>query len=260
MSLSSALLKQDWVILFGGPRREPVVMSLLATGMTVRAIIVPEVQTPALRKSVDALRSQNVPIITTRKADIDTTLLPFAGHAMFSVGFPFLLPVSVLERHSLRLNVHPTLLPVYRGPMSGYYIPVNNEKESGSTVHFLEAGMDDGDIIIQNRVPISKFDTVRSIQRKVYEHEPALVVEALKKLDAGEPATKQDETQATIFQKMRTPADSEIDPNKPLIELFDMIRACDPDAYPAFFYMEGQKVCIRLWRPDRPPEDKDDMI
>ena len=73
-------------------------------------------------------------------------------------------------------------------------------------------------------------------------------------------ATPQDETQATVFPGKRVPKDSEIDPTKPLIELVNAIRACDPDEYPAFFYVEGQKVCIRLWRPDRPPEDGEDMI
>jgi hypothetical protein len=44
-----------------------------------------------------------------------------------------------------------------------------------------------------------------------------------------------------------------------MLELWNEIRACDPDDYPAFFVIHGQKVCIRLWRPEK-PEDEFDLI
>ena len=134
---------------------------------------------------------------------------------------------------------------------------INGEDESGSTVHTLEEEMDRGDIVLQSKVAISKFDTVMSLQRKVYTIEPDLIGNVLKHLDAEGLTIKQDEKKASAYPKKRTPEDSEIDPSVPLYGLFDSIRACDPDNYPAFFYLDGQKVCIKLWRPDKASEEND---
>jgi methionyl-tRNA formyltransferase len=88
-----------------------------------------------------------------------------------------------------------------------------------------------------------------------------LLIDALQLMDTpGFEPMQQDESQATIYPKKRRPEDSEIDPNKSLVELFDTIRACDPQDFPAFFFIEGQRVCIRLWRPERPVEEDDDTL
>jgi hypothetical protein len=42
-----------------------------------------------------------------------------------------------------------------------------------------------------------------------------------------------------------------------LRELYNKIRAADPDRYPAHFYLDGEKVCVKLWRPEKPPREED---
>ena len=49
-----------------------------------------------------------------------------------------------------------------------------------------------------------------------------------------------------IYNKKRVPEDSLIDVNKPLIELYNKIRSCDQENYPAYFELEGKKVKVRL--------------
>jgi methionyl-tRNA formyltransferase len=157
------------------------------------------------------------------------------------------------------LNIHPTLLPKYRGPTTGAYILINNESESGSTIHFLEEEADKGDIVLQSRVVLNPFDTPRSLQRKVYETEPSLIIDALHNLDLGAIPYQQDEGIATSYPKKRKPEDSKIDPTKSLLDLFNEIRACDPLDYPAYFEYLGQKVCIKLWRPEKSEEQNDEI-
>jgi hypothetical protein len=48
-----------------------------------------------------------------------------------------------------------------------------------------------------------------------------------------------------------------MDWNKPLRELYNEIRACDAAGYPAYFFVEGEKVCIKLWRPCKPAGEGD---
>ena len=248
-----------WVVIFGGAGRETCVERMLDEGVDVSAILVPKRRSAKLENSLRRLRNLGVTIIEVDKATLGSVLTPYAGLALLSIGFPYLLDGELLKMFRPALNLHPTLLPRYRGPTTAAYILINGEKESGSTVHYMTADMDRGEILAQSSVSLNAFDTVRSLQRKVYATEPQLVMDAIAALEAGVQPRPQDEGQASEFPKRRTPADSEIDPARPLSALFNQIRACDPDEFPAFFYHEGQKVCIRLWRPEKTTKEADEI-
>lgn len=249
----------EWVVLFGGAQREEIISALLEYNVKVHCVFVPINQSDKLACSIASIKSKGLLVIEVKRDALENNLKNYSGMALLSIGFPFILSESIINYFPLALNMHPTLLPSYRGPTSGAFILINNEKKTGSTVHFLEPEMDAGDIIAQSVVELSVFDTVRSMQKKVYKTEPQLLIEAFRKLERGIVATPQNIQEASIFPR-RTPEDSRIDPNKPLRVLFNEIRACDPESYPAFFYVEGQKVCVKLWRPDRPKEDDEESL
>ncbi|MBI2195053.1 MAG: hypothetical protein HYU36_23980 [Planctomycetes bacterium] len=249
------------LILFGGRDREGIILRLKSLHYPIRAVVAPERASEKLVQSLARISMEGLRVVRCRKASLVRTLEEFRGDTLLSIGFPYLLPRAALDLFPLCLNVHPTLLPQYRGPTSGPYILMNRETESGSTVHLIDEGMDSGPIVLQAKATLSRFDTIRSLRRKVYSLEPDLVVQALERLKGpGFQPVPQDESRASVYPKARTPADSEIDPRQTLLGLFDFIRACDPDDFPAFFYVEGQKVCIRLWRPDRPQVDGEDTL
>ena len=81
---------------------------------------------------------------------------------------------------------------------------------------------------------------------------------AIKALSSNKTFVQQVESEATSFTK-RIPEDSEIDPKQRLIDLYDSIRSSDPDEYPAFFYLDGQKVCVKFWRPNKPLDEHDSI-
>lgn len=250
---------KQWIILFGGAGREACVERLFAEVVNVVAIVVPRHRSAKLDRAVIRLKALPCEFIEVNKAELATALRRWEGSAVLSIGFPYLIDETTLALFKPRLNVHPTLLPRYRGPTSAAYILINNEKESGSTIHHMTRDMDRGDIVAQSKVPVTTFDTVRSLQRKVYASEIQLVMDALAAVETGVKPLSQDEGVASEFPRRRTPADSEIDPSLPLLELFNQIRACDPDEFPAFFFHQGEKVCVRLWRPEK-PEGADDEV
>lgn len=251
--------KQEWIVLFGGAGREAAVIALQEYPARITAVLVPERQNRRLTESVARLGDAGLTVVPVPRTHLAETLAPYSRCNLISIGFPYIVPAEVLSRHPLALNVHPTLLPKYRGPTTGAYILINNENVSGSTVHFMESEVDKGAVVAQSRVDLSSFDTVRSLQRKVYDSEAELLREAMDLLDRGSTGSPQDESQASAFPKMRKPEDSEVDPKRPLIELYNHIRACDPEDYPAFFFHEGEKVCIKLWRPMKRPECSDEI-
>jgi len=251
--------KFSWVILFGGAGREGCIERMIAENVNLMTIIVPAHRSAKLEQAVYKLKALSCEVIEVDRNGLANALKPFSGNALLSIGFPYLIPIELLRLFQPALNIHPTQLPRYRGPTTGAYILINNEQESGSTVHHMTEQMDRGDIVAQSRVALTPFETIRSLQRKVYSREPDLVMEALTALELGAKAQPQDESQASEFPKKRTPADSEIDPTRPLNELFNQIRACDPDEFPAFFYYQGSKVCVKLWRENKLPESQDEL-
>lgn len=253
------LLETPWIVLFGGAGREGCVQRMVDEGIRLRAIVVPARRSQKLDAAVARLRPLSCPIVEAERSTLPSVLRDLAGGPLLSIGFPMIVPAELLEHFAPALNIHPTLLPQYRGPTTAAYVLLNDEKESGSTVHLMTQEMDRGAIVAQSRVALHAFDTIRSLQRKVYANEPQLVIEALRALSDGKPPKPQDESRASEYPKRRTPEDSEVDPTRSLEQLFNEIRACDPDDFPAFFYHRGQKVCIRLWRADKPAGAEDEI-
>jgi len=250
---------RPWIVLFGGAGREAVLHALREQGIRILKVIVPVRQSERLRATVREL-STTFPDIEAVDRESLGDRLAFAPDAvLLSIGYPYHIPRSVFSRHPLAINLHPTRLPAYRGPTTGAYVIVNAESSTGSTVHLLEDEVDRGAVVAQSLVALTPFDTLRSMQRKVYASEPGLLIEAIQKLDDGVPLQPQDERHATSFPKVRTPEDSRIDPGQPLIDLVHEIRACDPNEFPAYFLYHGQRVCIRLWRPDRTNAADDEL-
>ena len=248
-----------WIVLFGGAGREGIVERMLMEGIDVEAIFVPARRIAKLENAVSKLRGLRCSIIEVDRSDMSNMIAPFYGSALLSIGFPYIVPEDILEHFIPALNVHPTLLPKYRGGKSGAYVLLNNEQKSGSTIHHMTNTIDCGDIVVQSDISISPFDTIRSVQRKVYAREPELVIEALAAVENCAQVIPQDNYQCSEVLPNRTPEDSEVDPTLPLIELINIIRASDPDDFPAFFEYHGQKVGIKLWRLEKPP-DEFDMI
>ena len=80
------------------------------------------------------------------------------------------------------LNIHPSLLPKYKGLDTHQRVLNNNEKYSGCTVHFVNSKLDSGKIILQKKVKISKNETKNSLAKKVLVQEHKLYPKAILKM------------------------------------------------------------------------------
>ena len=78
------------------------------------------------------------------------------------------------------INIHPSLLPKYKGLNTHQRAINNNEKYSGCTVHLVTQRLDSGKIILQKKVRIFKNDTAKSLQKKVLKQEHKIYPKALK--------------------------------------------------------------------------------
>ncbi len=83
------------------------------------------------------------------------------------------------------VNIHPALLPAFPGLRAWQQAVDYGARVSGCTVHFVDAGMDTGPIIVQRAVPVRPDDTAETLHARIQEQEHLAYPEALRKLAAG---------------------------------------------------------------------------
>tara|TARA_Y100001970_G_C14011518_1_gene738662 strand:+ start:380 stop:961 length:582 start_codon:yes stop_codon:yes gene_type:complete len=98
-------------------------------------------------------------------------------------GFMKILSKNFIKKFKGKiLNIHPSLLPKYKGLNTHKRVLNNKEIYSGCTVHFVNARLDSGKIIMQKKVKISKKETVASLSKKILAEEHKLYPKAIIKV------------------------------------------------------------------------------
>lgn len=181
---------------------------------------------PPIKIAAEAL---GIPVYQppTLKSD-DATRTLSNLHADFFVVFAYgrIIPKAVLDLPRLGcVNVHPSLLPKYRGPSPMQSAIRNGDATTGITIMLLDEGMDTGPILAFTNVGLDDNETIDTLTRKVEEQGPPLLVDTLKRLAAGEIVpVPQDDARATIC-KLLTREDGRVDWTLPLADIERMVRA-----------------------------------
>ena len=98
-------------------------------------------------------------------------------------GFMKILSRNFIKRFKKPiLNIHPSLLPKYKGLNTHKKVIKNKEKYSGCSIHYVNAKLDSGKLILQKKVKVSKKDTPKTLAKKILKQEHILYPKALMKL------------------------------------------------------------------------------
>tara|TARA_E500000178_G_scaffold336349_1_gene374248 strand:+ start:149 stop:733 length:585 start_codon:yes stop_codon:yes gene_type:complete len=98
-------------------------------------------------------------------------------------GFMKILSKNFIKKFKGKiLNIHPSLLPKYKGLNTHQRVLDNNEKFSGCTVHFVNSKLDAGKIILQKKIKIKKNDNSKSLAKKILKYEHILYPLAIRKV------------------------------------------------------------------------------
>jgi methionyl-tRNA formyltransferase len=165
---------------------------------------------------------------------------------MFVVGWRYLVPENVFKLPSRGTFVfHDSLLPEYRGFSPTVWAIANGEDHTGVTLFEMDAGMDTGCVVAQERVPFGEAETIAIVMERVTETYLSLLKKNLHNLLAGmAPRVAQDENHATYCCK-RLPEDNRIDWSRSAREVHNLIRAVTTPYPGAYTMANGQRV--RVW-------------
>jgi len=189
----------------------------------------------------------NIPIIEI--SDLNErftikTILAMKPDLIITCAFRFIVPGEIIQNVDHIINLHPALLPKYRGAHPENWAIINGETETGITVHFLTEKIDQGPIIAQERVNIDPLEDINDLSEKLRKIAPTLLINVVSSLEKGTITTiPQSEEQASYFPPRR-PEDGLINWNDSCVKVFNMIRALKPPFPGAFSYIKGKKITI----------------
>ncbi len=178
-----------------------------------------------------------------RDADIIRRIKETSPEMIFCIGGMQIIPKEVLDipKHGT-VNIHPALLPKYRGRFSTVHALFNNEKETGATLHFMDENLDSGPIIAQKHFPITPTDTGKTLYDKFTDAGTVLFKELIDCIKQGAKivGTPQNENEATYYAK-GLPGDGKIDWDWDGKTIERFIRAMTFEPFPPADFMVGNK-------------------
>ena len=126
-------------------------------------------------------------IINYQKKDAEKTILIELKKRKIDLiclaGFMKILSKNLINKFSGKIiNIHPSLLPKYKGLNTHQRVINDNQKYSGCTVHYVNSRLDSGKIILQKKIRILKTDTSIKLAAKILKQEHILYPKALKKV------------------------------------------------------------------------------
>lgn len=182
------------VLVSGGGTNLQALIDKMQAGQLENARIV---QVISSREGVFALeRAQKAGIRGKVITDTQTLLSELAAEKtdlIVLAGYMRVLEPAVIEAYPRRIiNIHPSLIPKYCG--KGFYgkrvhqaVIDGGETVSGATVHFVDEGVDTGEIILQRQVPVKADDTAETLAARVLQTEHVILAEGIKKVMAELP-------------------------------------------------------------------------
>ncbi|HEY7356148.1 MAG TPA: methionyl-tRNA formyltransferase, partial [Ktedonobacterales bacterium] len=187
----------------------PPLEALLADGLPVCAVVVPSaggasiirhgpapvgrsklpILTPFINRTIAQVAwEQNIPVVEVGELSQEETLARLAAFqpdVICVACWPRRLPRALLALPSLGcLNLHPSLLPAYRGPSPGFWVLRNGERSTGATIHLMDAHLDTGDILLQEAFEIPDGISSAALEQRCAEVGAPLLARAARELAA----------------------------------------------------------------------------
>jgi methionyl-tRNA formyltransferase len=173
-----------------------------------------------------------LPIIQPAKIKSDdfyNRLKELNAECMVVVAFGRILPGRIIFLPPLgSINLHPSLLPLYRGAAPINWAIINGERETGCTTMFMDEGMDTGDILLSERVTIEPEENALELSRRLADIGAHVLCKTLRELEKGNLTAKKQDDSKAIYAPMLKKEDGLIDWSLTAQNIHNRIRGMFP--------------------------------
>ena len=141
------------------------------------------------------------------------------------------------------INVHASLLPKLRGGAPIHHAIIDGYQETGITIMYMDVGMDSGDIIAYQKIPIELSDTYQTLHDKLSLLGSSLLIETLPSIVSGEnQRIKQNQDEVTYGYNIKR-EEEKLDFNSSMLVVYNKIRGLNPDPG-SYFLLNGKTVKV----------------
>jgi methionyl-tRNA formyltransferase len=229
----------DTVLLLGMGPTTLTALESLAPGFRVAGLIRDGEDDEVLERA----RALGVPVLSDLSIDgVEQAVARSNPDCVVVSSYDRILPSRILSRCRFA-NVHYAPLPEYRGRANVNWAIINGEPETAITIHVIAPGLDAGNILYQQRVPIGPDDTIGDLYARLNEVQREVLGETVARYISGFDGAPQDEAAAT-YGCTRIPADGEINWESTTRQIYALIRALAPPYPGAHTYLNARRVTI----------------
>jgi methionyl-tRNA formyltransferase len=245
----------------------PPLAALVEAGFAIPAVVLarqPWMRLGELQRVAD---STGIPVVWVKSAaESAEAIRGIAPEVAVAACFPWRLPRTAREMPPLGiLNVHPSLLPVGRGPEPVFWTLRRGEPVTGVTVHRMDEGFDTGPIVAQAEMPVPEGIAAPDLERDLMTLGGSLLVDALPALAAGTLQPWPQPTQGATYAPVPSPADWTMMSSLPAAWAWRFARGIAPLGGPLTTIAGGTAIRVAAaldWSPDErlsaPVFDDDD--
>ena len=182
------------------------------------------VKKAALRLNLNVLQPANL-----KSAETKTQMAEFKPDAVVVAAFGQILPQSVLAIPPLGcINIHPSLLPRFRGMAPVPAAILNGDEFTGVSIMLMDKGVDTGPVLTRAQIPILSQDTAGSLMEKLSLISAQLLLDTLPRWYRKEIKPQIQNDMKASYTKMLTKEAGEIDWKLPAVEIWRRVRAYQP--------------------------------
>ncbi len=180
----------------------------------------------------DAALALGLPLLQPEKVrakDFAQTVREMAPDVIVVAAFGQIIPQRVLDIPPRGcVNVHGSLLPRWRGAAPMQYALMAGDRETGVTTMMMDAGLDTGDVLLQNSLPLDPIENVAALETSLAALGAGLLLQTLEALARGDcPRTPQDPRGVTLSPSL-PPDIGRLDWERPARELYNLVRGVSP--------------------------------
>ncbi len=255
---------KDWKVVFLGTPdfAVPVLRMLLERCHVVCVVTKPDrpkgrgkkIAPPPVKEVAE---TAGVPVLqpeSVRTPDFFESMKSMEADLFVTAAYGKILPAALLDLPRLGcINVHASLLPYYRGAAPLWHCIIQGETESGVTTMMMDAGMDTGDILLAEKVPIGENMTMGELHDVLADLGAKVLLETLRALEAGTLTRQPQKEELATYAPMVDRETGRIHWDRSARSIHNLVRGTNP--FPiSYTYLNGER--LRIWRTVLRPEEQ----
>jgi methionyl-tRNA formyltransferase len=205
---------------------------LIERGTPPVALVVAPISAQDIENMKLIAKEHQIPVIEpadVNAPDFIASMIALKPDVLVTFTFDKKLGPELLNLTPHAYNMHPALLPDYRGNNPYFWVLANGEKETGVTLQVLAEKFDMGDIVLQERVPLHPHDTCGMVVHRQEAIAASLLDQLLGLIESGQPIPRTPQTEGTFKKAPKaTLQDHFIHWGWPSYKILDRIRAVNP--------------------------------